>query len=181
MFPLVSRTPRPQCKAHDPYALVTAPVLSLVEVQTERALHIAVHQLLCGEGNTQDSHHSLVDAAGQVLVPDDVHHGRGTTEGLDNTFDPVDSCIFNAVLGEDGENVSIGVVAGGLLGGAGMDRDPEHNVVVEDSLAIIIRCGEADQQHHRDVNATRLILQQRNDLRSNGLLPQLVLEDWVVC
>jgi hypothetical protein len=61
-----------------------------------------------------------------------------------------------------------------------MDGDPEHDVFVEDSLAIIIRRGEADRQHRRDANATARILEKRDDLRSNRLLPELILEDRVV-
>lgn len=169
------------CKAHNPLARVTMPVLSLVEVQTERALRIAVRQLLCGERNAQGSCDSSADVVGRVPFPDDAHHGRGTAQpGLDSSFDPVNSCVLNAVLGEDGEDVGVGVAAGGLLGGVGMDGDPEHDVVVEDSLAVIIRGGEADREHRRDANATARILEKRDDLRSDGLLPKLVLEDRVV-
>ncbi len=102
-------------KTHDPLALVATPVLSLVEVQTERALHIAVRQRLRGEGNAQDSCQSSADVMGRVRVPDDAHHGRGTAEGLDSAFDPMDSGVLDAVLSEDSEDVGVGVAAGGLL------------------------------------------------------------------
>jgi len=117
---------------------------------------------------------------GRVRVPDDAHHGRGTAEGLDSAFDPVDSCVLDAVLGEDGKDIGVGVAAGSLLSSVGMDGDPEHDVVVEDSLAVIIRRGEADRQHRRDANATARTPEKRDDLRSNRLLPKLVLEDRVV-
>lgn len=167
-------------KTHDSIALVATPVLSLVEVQTERALRIAVRQRLRGEGNTQDNCQSSANVVGRVRVPDDAHHGWGSTEGLDSAFDPVDSYVFDAMLGEDGEDVGVGVAAGGLLSGVGMDGDPEHDVVVDNSHVVIIVRGETDRQHCRDANATARILEKLDDLRSNRLLPKLVLEDWVV-
>ena len=48
---------------------------------------------------------------------------------------------------------------------------------VQDVLAVFIGGGEADWQYRRDPGATSLVLEQRNDLRSNGLLPEFVLED----
>jgi hypothetical protein len=63
-----------------------------------------------------------------------MHHGRGTAEGLNSTFNPVDSCVLDVVLGKDGEDVSVSIAAGGLLSIVGMDRDPEHNVIIEDTL-----------------------------------------------
>lgn len=106
--------------------------------------------------------------------------GGGPPRDSTAPFNPVNSCILNAVLGKDGEDVGVGVAAGGLLGSVGMDGDPEHDVVVEDSLALTIRRRKADRQHHRDANATARILEKRNNLRSNRLLPKLVLEDRVV-
>jgi len=116
---------------------------------------------------------------GWVHVRDDAHHRRGTGQGLDSTFNPVNGCILDAVLGKNGENGGIGVAAGDLLGGVRMNRDPQDNLFVEDILAVLIGGGEADRQHRGDTNATSLILEQRNDLQSNGLLPKLVLEDRV--
>ena len=99
--------------------------------------------------------------------------GRGS-------LDPVDSCVVDAVLGEDGEDGVVGIAAGGLLGGVGVDRDPEYDMVVEDIVAVFIGSGEAHRHHCRDVNSATLLLEKRDDLRSNCSLPIRVLEDRVV-
>lgn len=164
---------------HNPRALLVLPVLALVEVNTEGALRILPGQLLRGERNAQDSRQSAADPVSRVCVPDDTHHGRRTSKPLDSTFNPVNGDVLDTMFGENGEDGGVGIAAASLLGSIGMDRDPENNVVVQDVLAVFVGSGEADRQHRRDANTTTRILEQRDNLRSNRLLPKLVLEDRV--
>lgn len=61
-----------------------------------------------------------------------------------------------------------------------MNGDPQNDVVVEYILAVFIKGRETHRQHRRDADATTRLLAQRDDPRSNRLLPKLVLEDRVV-
>jgi hypothetical protein len=154
-------------------------LLALVEVQTESALSVLVGQLVCGEGDTQEGRQSSSNPVSRVRVANNGHHGRRTDEWLDFTLDPVDCSVLDAVLGKDGEDVGVGVTAGRLLGGAGIDRYPEDDMIVQDVLAVAIARREANRHHRRDVNAARLVLEKWDDLGSKGLLPELVIQDLV--
>ncbi len=61
-----------------------------------------------------------------------------------------------------------------------MNGDPQNDVVVEYVLAVFIEGRETHRQHRRDADGTTRLLAQSDDLRSNRLLPKLVLEDRVV-
>ena len=92
----------------------------------------------------------------------------------------MNSCVVDLVFLENGEDVGVGVAAGGLENGVGMNGDPEYDVLIEDVLAVFIGGREAHRQHRRDTDATTRLLAKSDDLRSNRLLPKLVLEDKVV-
>ncbi len=61
-----------------------------------------------------------------------------------------------------------------------MNGDPQNDVGVEYALALFIEGRETHRQHRRDADATTRLLAQSDDLRSDRLLPKLVLEDGVV-
>ena len=84
----------------------------------------------------------------------------------------MDSDIVDVVFGKNGEDGCISIAARGLFGGIRMDRDPKHDVVVEEVLAFFISGRETHRQHGRHANAPNLLLEQRDDLRSNRLLPK---------
>ena len=125
-------------RRHDPLALLTLPILPLVEEDADGALRVIVRQLLRSNGNAQEGRQSSADIVGRVGIPGDAHHGRRISERLDSSLDPVDGGVVDAVLGEDGEDGVVGEVAGSLRGGVGMDRDPDYDMVVVDVRAVVI-------------------------------------------
>ena len=166
-------------RRHDPLALLTLPVLPLVEEDADGAVRVIVRQLLRSDGSTQEGRQSSADIVGRVGVLDNAYHRR-TSERLDSSLDPVDGGVVDAVLGEDGEDRVVGEAAGSLRGGVWMDRDPDYDMVVLDVWAVVLGGGEAHGQHRRDVNSATLLLEKRDDLMSNRSFPKRVLEDRMV-
>ena len=165
---------------HDLPALLAMLLRTTVKVDTERALRVIFRHLLCSEGDAQDGRESSADPVSRVSVSGDGHHFRGTGKRLHSSLNPMDSDIVDVVFGKNGEDGCISIAARGLFGGVRMDRDPEHDMVVEDVLAFFISGRETHRQHRRHANAPNLLLEQSDDLRSNRLLPKLVFEDRVV-
>ena len=91
----------------------------------------------------------------------------------------MNSCVVDLVLLKIGEDVGVGVAAGGLKSGVGMNGDPEYDVIVEDVLAVFTGGREAHRQHRRNVNTTLLFLEQLDDLGSDCSLPEGVGENLV--
>jgi hypothetical protein len=160
----------------DPFALVTLLVLALMEVDAEGALGIIGHHLLCSKRYTQHGRQSSTDVVGSVGVVGNTQH-NWSNHGLNRSFNPVDSCILDIVGLEDMENLWVSISAGFGSGGVTMDRNPDDDVP-ENIFPIFITGGEAHRQHSRDMNATFSVLQQRNNLGSNGAAP-VGLEDRV--
>jgi len=91
----------------------------------------------------------------------------------------MNSCVVDLVLLENGEDVSVGVAAGALESGVGINGDPEYDVLIEDVLAVFIGGREAHRQRRRNANTTLLVLEQLDDLGSDCSLPEGVGEDLV--
>ena len=167
-------------RRHDPLALLALPVLPLVEEDADGALRVIVRQRLRSDGDAQEGRQSSADVVSRIGVRGDAHHGRRTSERLDSSLDPVDGCVVDAVLGEDGKDGVVGEAAGSLRSGVGMDRYPDYDMVIEDVLAVLTDVGETHGQHRRDVNSATLLLEKLDDLGSDRSLPKRVLEDRVV-
>ena len=91
----------------------------------------------------------------------------------------MNSCVVDLVLLENGEDVGVGVTAGRLESGVGMNGDPEYDVLIENVLAVLIGGRETHRQHRRNANTTLLVLEQLHDLGSDCSLPEGVGEDLV--
>lgn len=67
------------------------------------------------------------DPVSRVNLSGDRHHFRKTGERLHGALNPVDCDVVYVVFGEDVEDGGVGVTAGGLLGGVGMNGDPQND------------------------------------------------------
>ena len=119
-------------------ALLAMLVRTTGKVDTERALRAIFCHLLCSEGDAQAGRESSADPVSRVSVSGNGHHFRRTGKRLHSSLNPMDSDIMNVVFGKNGENGCISIAARGLFGGVRMDRDPKHDVVVEEVLAFFI-------------------------------------------
>ena len=155
--------------SEDPLALVTLLVLALVEVDAKGALEIISCHLLRSERDTQHGRQSSTDVVGRVGVIDNAQHGR-SDHGLYRSFNPVDSCALDVVGLEDTEDLWVSIATGLGSGGVTMDRNPDDDGP-KNILPVFIGGGEAHRQHCRDMNTTFGVLQQSNNLGSNGAVP----------